>query len=100
MPCAVRAEGTTGAGRGDEWVLLLLRQLDQDEQLVLGELRAGLADVDRPVEERRLGATDTGTAITGQHIDVFTGTGAAAQEETFRITSNNSRVCFESRATE
>jgi 3D (Asp-Asp-Asp) domain-containing protein len=39
-------------------------------------------------------ATDIGNGIVGQHIDVFTGTGLAAEEETFRITSNNNRVCF------
>ena len=39
-------------------------------------------------------ATDVGVGITGQHIDVFTGTGNTAEEETFRITSENNRVCF------
>jgi phage replication-related protein YjqB (UPF0714/DUF867 family)/3D (Asp-Asp-Asp) domain-containing protein len=39
-------------------------------------------------------ATDTGGGIVGQHIDVFTGTGTAARDETFRITSTNNRVCF------
>jgi len=39
-------------------------------------------------------ATDVGNGIVGQHIDVFTGTGKTAEEETFRITSNNNRVCF------
>ena len=42
-------------------------------------------------------ATDIGNGIVGQHIDVFTGTGKVAEEETFRITSNNNRVCFTSR---
>jgi 3D (Asp-Asp-Asp) domain-containing protein len=44
-------------------------------------------------------ATDIGVGIVGQHIDVFTGTGNTAREETFRITSNNNRVCFNSDAT-
>jgi len=42
-------------------------------------------------------ATDVGVGIVGQHIDVFTGTGRAAEEETFRITSNDNRVCFTSK---
>jgi 3D (Asp-Asp-Asp) domain-containing protein len=46
-----------------------------------------------------LRATDIGVGITGQHIDVFTGTGNTAQQETFRITSNNNRVCVTSNAT-
>src|SRR5262249_7807521 len=44
-------------------------------------------------------ATDIGNGIEGQHIDVFTGTGSAAEQETFRITSNNNRVCYTSNAT-
>lgn len=39
-------------------------------------------------------ATDIGNGIVGQHIDVFTGTGLTAEQETFRITSINNRVCF------
>ena len=35
-----------------------------------------------------------GNGIVGQRIDVFTGTGKTAEEETFRITSNNNRVFF------
>jgi len=27
-------------------------------------------------------------------VSTFTGTGKVAEEETFRITSNNNRVCF------
>lgn len=34
-----------------------------------------------------------------QHIDVFTGIGSAAEQETFRITSDNNRVCFTNNAT-
>jgi hypothetical protein len=41
-------------------------------------------------------ATDIGVGIVGQHIDVFTGTGTTAEQETFRITSNDNRVCFTS----
>ena len=43
-------------------------------------------------------ATDVGVGIVGQHIDVFTGTGSAAEQETFRITSNNNHVCFANNA--
>ena len=47
-----------------------------------------------PWASKTFRATDVGNGIVGQHIDVFTGTGAAAEQETFRITSNNNRVCF------
>jgi 3D (Asp-Asp-Asp) domain-containing protein len=47
-----------------------------------------------PWASKMFRATDIGNGIVGQHIDVFTGTGLAAEQETFRITSNNNRVCF------
>jgi len=50
-----------------------------------------------PWASKTFKATDVGNGIVGQHIDVFTGTGKAAEEETFRITSNNNRVCFTSK---
>jgi len=52
-----------------------------------------------PWESKTFRATDVGNGIVGQHIDVFTGTGLAAEQETFRITSNNNRVCFANNAT-
>jgi 3D (Asp-Asp-Asp) domain-containing protein/peptidoglycan/xylan/chitin deacetylase (PgdA/CDA1 family) len=39
-------------------------------------------------------ATDTGGVIKGQHVDVYTGEGKAAEQETFRITSSNNEVCY------
>jgi 3D (Asp-Asp-Asp) domain-containing protein len=47
-----------------------------------------------PWSSKTFRATDVGNGIVGQHIDVFTGTGSTAEQETFRITSNNNRVCF------
>lgn len=37
--------------------------------------------------------SDVGPSIIGKHIDVFTGEGSAAAQETFRITSSNNTVC-------
>lgn len=38
-------------------------------------------------------SSDVGDSIIGKHIDVFTGEGAAAEQETFQITGSNNRVC-------
>lgn len=38
-------------------------------------------------------ASDIGTAITGKHIDVYTGEGSAAEAMTYKITGNNNTVC-------
>jgi len=38
---------------------------------------------------------DEGPAINGKHIDVFTGEGKDAENETFRITGYNNQVCIQ-----
>ena len=53
-----------------------------------------IATLPTPWATKTFRATDIGNGIVGQHIDVFTGTGSSAEQETFRITSNNNRVCF------
>jgi len=53
-----------------------------------------IATLPNPWASKTFRATDIGNGIVGQHIDVFTGIGLAAEQETFRITSNNNRVCF------
>jgi len=53
-----------------------------------------IATLPSPWASKTFRATDIGNGIAGQHIDVFTGIGLAAEQETFRITSNNNRVCF------
>ena len=40
-------------------------------------------------------ASDVGPSIIGKHIDVFTGEGINAENETFRITSSNNTVCMQ-----
>jgi 3D (Asp-Asp-Asp) domain-containing protein len=39
-------------------------------------------------------ATDIGPMIKGKHIDVYTGEGKAAKEETIRITSSDNILCY------
>jgi 3D (Asp-Asp-Asp) domain-containing protein len=65
-----------------------------DRSLIPRGAQVQISTLPNPWGSKTLRATDVGVGIIGQHIDVFTGTGRSAEEETFRITSNNNRVCF------
>src|SRR5689334_13274202 len=65
-----------------------------DRSLIPTGAHVQISTLPDPWATKTFHATDIGNGIVGQHIDVFTGTGLAAEEETFRITSNNNRVCF------
>ena len=65
-----------------------------DRSVIPHGARVQIATLPSPWSSKTFRATDIGNGIVGQHIDVFTGTGLAAEQETFRITSNNNRVCF------
>ena len=65
-----------------------------DRTLIPPGAEVQISTLPSPWSSKTFRATDVGVGITGQHIDVFTGMGRAAEEETFRITSNNNRVCF------
>src|ERR1051325_6343819 len=65
-----------------------------DRSLIPPGARVQISTLPTPWASKTFHATDIGNGIVGQHIDVFTGTGLAAEQETFRITSNNNRVCF------
>jgi 3D (Asp-Asp-Asp) domain-containing protein len=67
-----------------------------DRSLIPSGAQVQISTLPSPWASRTFRATDIGVGIVGQHIDVFTGTGIAAEQETFRITSNNNRVCFAS----
>ncbi|HJP94008.1 MAG TPA: 3D domain-containing protein [Pyrinomonadaceae bacterium] len=70
-----------------------------DRSLIPRGAKVQISTLPSPWGAKTFRATDTGAGIDGQHIDVFTGTGSAGEEETFRITSNNNRVCFTNGAT-
>ena len=65
-----------------------------DRAIIPHGARVQIATLPSPWASKTFRATDIGNGIVGQHIDVFTGIGLAAEQETFRITSNNNRVCF------
>jgi 3D (Asp-Asp-Asp) domain-containing protein/peptidoglycan/xylan/chitin deacetylase (PgdA/CDA1 family) len=47
-----------------------------------------------PWDNRTLTANDVGPDIKGKHIDVYTGEGKNAKEETFRITNHDNVLCL------
>ena len=65
-----------------------------DRSLIPPGAQVQISTLPSPWSSKTFRASDVGNGIVGQHIDVFTGTGRTAEEETFRITSNNNRVCF------
>jgi 3D (Asp-Asp-Asp) domain-containing protein len=69
-----------------------------DRSLIPPGAEVQISTLPSPWSSKTFRATDVGVGIVGQHIDVFTGMGRTAEEETFRITSNNNRVCFASKA--
>ena len=73
--------------------VLTLGAIAVDRSVIPAGSQVQISTLPSPWGSKTLSATDVGNGIVGQHIDVFTGTGAAAEEETFRITSNNNRVC-------
>ena len=70
-----------------------------DRTLIPSGAQVQIATLPSPWSSKTFRASDVGNGITGQHVDVFTGTGRVAEEETFRITSNNNRVCFTTNTT-
>jgi 3D (Asp-Asp-Asp) domain-containing protein len=65
-----------------------------DRSLIPTDAAVRIATLPDPWAGKTFRASDIGVGIVGQHIDVFTGMGSAAEQETFRITSENNRVCF------
>jgi len=67
-----------------------------DRSVIPRDARVQISTLPSPWGSKTFRATDIGVGIVGPHIDVFTGVGSTAEQETFRITSNNNRVCFTS----
>jgi 3D (Asp-Asp-Asp) domain-containing protein len=60
--------------------------IDRGTQIVISTLP-------EPWNEIIFLSADEGPSIKGKHIDMFTGEGKLAENETFRITSENNKVC-------
>jgi len=70
-----------------------------DRSVIQSGAQVQISTLPSPWGAKTFQATDIGNGIVGQHIDVFTGTGKEAEQETFRITSENNRVCVTNSAT-
>jgi 3D (Asp-Asp-Asp) domain-containing protein len=69
-----------------------------DRSLIPSGAQVQIATLPSPWGTKTFRASDIGVGIVGQHIDVFTGAGKDAEQETFRITSENNRVCVTNNA--
>jgi len=78
--------------------LLAIGAIAIDRSVIPSGAQVQISTLPNPWTSKVFNATDIGIGITGQHIDVFTGVGSTAEQETFRITSENNRVCFKSSA--
>jgi 3D (Asp-Asp-Asp) domain-containing protein len=77
---------------------LVVGDIAIDRSVIPRGAEVKIATLPNPWSSKTFRATDIGVGITGQHIDVFTGTGSSAEQETFRITSDNNRVCITTNA--
>jgi 3D (Asp-Asp-Asp) domain-containing protein len=80
--------------------LLIEGAIAIDRSVIPPGAHVQISTLPSPWSSKTFRATDVGNGIVGQHIDVYTGTGSTAEQETFRITSNNNRVCFVNNASD
>lgn len=68
-----------------------------DPSLIRPNSLLRIPTLDSPWDEMVFLASDVGTAIIGKHVDVYTGEGKKALDETFRITGHENTVCVEAK---
>ena len=68
-----------------------------DPQLIPSGSRIMIPSLPAPWNGVTFTGTDTGTAIIGKHIDVYTGEGKSALSEAYRITGYDNVVCIEAK---
>lgn len=69
-------------------------QIAVDTSLIPYDKKVVIPFLPEPWNEKVFTATDTGPAIVGKHIDVYTGFGLDARKEAFRITGTGHTVCY------
>lgn len=75
--------------------ILVLNTIAIDQSVIPANSNLTIPSLPSPWDEVIFTGSDIGTAIIGKHIDVYTGEGKAAHDETFRITGNDNVVCLE-----
>lgn len=74
---------------------LVVNSIAVDPSIIPTGTRIKIPSLPAPWDGMILSGTDTGTAIIGKHIDVYTGEGKAALDEAYRITGYDNVVCLE-----
>jgi 3D (Asp-Asp-Asp) domain-containing protein len=64
-----------------------------DRAIVPNRSKLTIPTLPAPWNTRTFTANDIGNGVKGKHVDVYCGEGKAAEQETFRITSQNQTVC-------
>lgn len=64
-----------------------------DNEIIDGGTELMISTLPEPWNEIVLLSADEGPSIKGKHIDLFTGEGKLAENETFRVTSYDNKVC-------
>ncbi len=68
-------------------------QIAVDNTLISRGDKLLISTLPEPWNQIVLVPSDEGPSIQGKHIDLFTGEGKLAENETFRVTSENNQVC-------
>ena len=74
---------------------LKVNSIAVDPSVIPAGTRIKIPSLPAPWDDTILFGTDTGTAIIGKHIDVYTGEGKTALDEAYRITGYDNVVCLE-----
>lgn len=72
---------------------LLAGTIAVDNTLIDGGTKLIIPTLPEPWNEIVLLSADEGSSIKGKHIDLFTGEGKLAENETFRVTSYENKIC-------
>ena len=74
---------------------LIVGMVAVDDLLIEHGTELTIPTLPEPWNDMVFSGLDEGPSINGKHIDVFTGEGIDAENETFRITGYNNQVCIQ-----
>jgi 3D (Asp-Asp-Asp) domain-containing protein len=73
---------------------LVVNTVAVDPSLIASDSKITIPSLPEPWDALVFTGSDTGTTIVGKHVDVYTGEGKAAHNETYRITGHDNVVCM------
>jgi len=74
---------------------LIVGMVAVDDSVIKHGSKLTIPTLPEPWNDVIFSGSDEGPAINGKHVDVFTGEGIDAENETFRITSTDNTVCMQ-----